>query len=96
MGVIGLDDDLCRLYLSLPGTADVPQPPVQLRGIRRLTLRKGRSQRVAFTLDERAFSHWSTAANGWRVSAGCAGILVGTSSRNLPLRATMAVGGGRC
>jgi beta-glucosidase len=85
-----------QLYLSLPGAPGVSQPPVQLRGFRRLSLRRGKSARIAFTLDERAFSHWSTEAGGWRVAPGCAGVLVGTSSRDLPLRGTIALGGARC
>jgi beta-glucosidase len=86
-----------QLYLSLPSPGPgVVQPPSQLRGFRKLELRKGRSKTVTFVLDERAFSYWDTAAHGWRVAPGCAGIMIGTSSRYLPLRATMALGGASC
>ena len=51
---------------------------------------------MRFTLDERAFSYWSTAANGWRIAPGCYSVEVGPSSRNLPLRSAIARGGAAC
>jgi beta-glucosidase len=51
---------------------------------------------VSFPLDDRSFSYWDTAANAWKIAPGCYGIFVGTSSRDLPLRGTLARGGGRC
>lgn len=64
----------------------VVQPPWQLKGFRRVSLRPGESRRVRFRLNRRAFSYWSTAADGWRVARGCYRIAVGESSRDLPLR----------
>jgi beta-glucosidase len=85
-----------QLYLGLPGARGLVQPPRQLRGFRRVALRPGRRARVRFRLDERAFSHWDARRNRWAVTRGCYRVFVGSSSRALPLRRTIGVGGARC
>ena len=86
-----------QLYLGLPAPdASTVQPPRQLRGFDKVALAPGQTKRVRFTLDERAFSYWSTAANDWRIAPGCYSVEVGTSSRNLPLRSAIARGGAAC
>jgi beta-glucosidase len=74
----------------------VVQPPKQLKGFRRVTLRRESSTRVAFAIDRRALSYWNTAAGGWRVAPGCYRVMVGRSSRAILRRATLAVGGASC
>jgi beta-glucosidase len=85
-----------ELYVSLPSLPGVPEPPSQLKGFAKLQLAPGQSQRVTMPLDARAFSYWSDAANAWRIAPGCDRIAVGTSSRQLPLTASIAVGGASC
>jgi Fibronectin type III-like domain len=51
---------------------------------------------VKLPLDFRSLAHWSDAAHRWKVSSGCYRVLVGDSSRDLPLSATIAVGGAHC
>ena len=85
-----------ELYLGLPALPGVAQPPNQLKGFAKVQLAPGESERVSMPLDTRAFSYWSDAANGWRVAAGCVKVRVGDSSRHLPLRGRLAVGGGAC
>jgi len=76
-----------QLYLGLPSPGPgVVQPPRQLRGFAKLRLRPGQSRRVRFGVDRRALSYWDTGAGGWRVAPGCYHVMVGSSSRNLPLR----------
>lgn len=79
-----------QLYLSLPATGAVPQPPKALKGFERIKLAPGRSKRVRFRLNRRAFSHWDVGQNRWERSPGCARVLVGRSSRKTPLRAPIA------
>ncbi|MEA2124545.1 MAG: beta-glucosidase [Solirubrobacteraceae bacterium] len=79
-----------QLYVGMPALADGPMPPWQLKGYRKVTLKPGRSRRVRFTLDRRAFSHWDNDADGWAVTPGCYRIGVGTSSRDLPLQGVIA------
>ena len=58
--------------------------------------RPGESRTVAMNLTARSFSFWSTAVHGWRRARGCVRVMVGTSSRDLPLRRTLSQGGARC
>ena len=85
-----------ELYVSLPSLAGVPEPPWQLKGFAKVALAPGQSRRVSLSLDARSFSYWSDAARGWRIGRGCVKIAVGSSSRDLPLRAAMAQGGAIC
>ncbi|MDQ3740714.1 MAG: glycoside hydrolase family 3 C-terminal domain-containing protein, partial [Actinomycetota bacterium] len=82
-----------QLYVGMPEPREgVVQPPWQLKGFERVTLDPGERRRVRMALDERAFSYWDTAANGWRVARGCYRVGVGPSSRDLPLQATIGRG----
>ena len=86
-----------QLYLGLPEPrAGVVQPPRQLKGFARVTLAPGAARRVSFTLGERDFQYWDTPANGWRTAAGCYRVMVGRSSRDLPLGGAISRGGARC
>ena len=82
-----------QLYLSLPSTRAVPQPPKALKGFKRIELAPGRTKRVRFALDKRAFSYWNARQDQWQVVSGCARVLVGSSSRKTPLKAPIAPSG---
>jgi beta-glucosidase len=85
-----------QLYVGLPSSASVPQPPAQLRGIAKLQLAPGKRARVRFALDARSLSYWDTGLGSWRVGRGCYRVMVGSSSRDLPLRGAFGRGGTRC
>ena len=79
--------DVVQAYVGDP--AATGEPPRQLKGFEKVTLAPGRTRQVTIELDPRAFAQWDTAANGWTVAAGRYQVLVGDSSANLPLRATV-------
>ncbi len=83
--------DVVQLYLDEPAAAG--QPPRQLEGFQRVTLRPGQSTIVRFRLNGHELSYWNDAANGWVVPAGQFGVYVGDSSAlaNLPLRGSFTV-----
>jgi beta-glucosidase len=86
-----------QLYLGLPEpSADVPQPPRQLKGARRITLEPGQRRRVRFDIGERALSYWEKDSATWQVARGCYRVFVGSSSRSIAGRAAFGVGGARC
>jgi beta-glucosidase len=74
-----------QLYLGLPSSRAVPEPPRQLRGYRKLRVRPGRSRLVRFKVRDRDLAHWSTRAGGWRIAPGSHRVYVGFSSRNVKL-----------
>jgi len=66
--------------------AGAPNPMQELRGFAKLRLSPGRSQRVSFELDERAFSWWSAETHRWTLDPGEFEIRIGASSRDIRLR----------
>ena len=83
--------DVPQLYLDDPASAG--EPPRQLKGFQKVTLRPGQSTTVRFTLTGHDLSYWNDVANGWVVPDGHFGVYVGDSSAlaNLPLRGRFTV-----
>jgi beta-glucosidase len=61
-----------------------------------VALAPGRSARVRFILAPRALSHWDDATGSWQIAPGCYRVMLGSSSRDTPLRARLPIAGGRC
>jgi beta-glucosidase len=78
-----------QLYVNQPAANG--EPPHQLKGYQKVTLNPGQSQAVQFTLTAHDLAHWSTTTNAWTTNPGAYQILVGNSSRNLPLTGTLTV-----
>jgi beta-glucosidase len=85
--------EIAQLYVTDPAAGE---PPIQLKGFRKVALRPGQSRTVTMQLDQRAFSVWKTSTHAWYVTPGCYQISVGGSSANLPLHAALPRAGGRC
>jgi beta-glucosidase len=83
--------DVVQLYLSDPKAAG--EPPRQLIGFRRVSLKPGRSARVRFTITPRDTWWWDGRASGWTQSTGTYTVRVGDSSAlaNLPLKGSFRV-----
>jgi beta-glucosidase len=84
--------DVAQLYLSDPAAAT--EPPRQLKGFQKVTLRPGQSATVRFGLNGHDLSYWNSAANRWVVPAGQFGVYLGDSSAlaGLPLHGGFTVG----
>ncbi|MGZ4200987.1 MAG: beta-glucosidase [Thermoleophilaceae bacterium] len=82
--------EVVQLYVGDPASS--AEPPKQLKGYRKVWLEPGQSARVTLPLDKRSFAHWDDARHGWSVSAGSYRVLVGGSSRDLPLQGSVSVG----
>lgn len=86
-----------QLYVRLPApSARIPQPPKQLKGFVKLTLAPGASKRVVLPLTQRDLSYWDEASGSWKVAPGCYKVMVGNSSRDLPLSGAFGRGGASC
>jgi beta-glucosidase len=81
--------DVVQLYVGDPASAG--EPPHQLKGFQRITLNPGKSATVAFHVSAYDLSQWITSAGEWKATAGTYKILVGDSSRNLPLSGSVVV-----
>jgi beta-glucosidase len=83
--------DAAQLYVDDPAVAG--EPPRQLKGFQKVTLRPGQSARVHFTLTGQDLSYWDDTANGWVLPDGRFKVYVGDSSAlsGLPLRGAFDV-----
>jgi beta-glucosidase len=81
--------DVVQVYVSAPAAAG--EPPRQLKGFAKVTVQPGQMKHVTVALDPRAFSVWNTGAGAWTTVAGQHTVLVGDSSRNTPVQATVTV-----
>ncbi|OLE22741.1 MAG: glycosyl hydrolase [Actinobacteria bacterium 13_1_20CM_3_71_11] len=78
--------DVVQVYVAAPSSAG--EPPRQLKGFAKVSLNPGETRRVSITLQDRAFSVW----NGqWTTVPGKHTVLVGDSSRNLPLQGAITI-----
>jgi beta-glucosidase len=86
--------EIVQLYLGLPATADVPQPPRELKHFAKIPLQPGQTAHVRFELDGQALACWDDDYYAWEVLPGPYRVMVGGSSRNTPLAGTFEVKGG--
>ena len=83
--------DVAQLYIGDPAAAG--EPPRQLEGFQRVTLRAHQSRTVTFTITGHELSYFDTAADGWTLPNGSFTLYVGDSSAlsSLPLRGHLNV-----
>jgi beta-glucosidase len=67
------------------------RPPKELKGFAKVALQPGETQTVAVTLDPRAFACYDPVRRAWAAESGAFDILVGQSSADLPLSATVTL-----
>ncbi|KAI8673277.1 Beta-glucosidase [Fusarium keratoplasticum] len=78
--------EVVELYVSLGG----PEEPVRvLRGFDRIFLDPGASATFSASLNRRDLSNWDINLQNWEVTEHQKTVYIGSSSRNLPLSATL-------
>src|SRR5262249_41192229 len=78
--------EVVQVYVGLPSTDGVPQPPKQLKGFQKVSLDPGKQTRVRIVLDARSLSYWDVKSHSWAVEPGDYSVMVGASSRDVRLR----------
>jgi beta-glucosidase len=78
--------EVVQLYIH-DGHSKVDRPVKELKGFERVELKAGESKDVTFTLDRDSFAYYSMAKHEWIAEPGKFEILVGTSSRDIRLKA---------
>jgi beta-glucosidase len=78
------------MYVGFPAAAQ--EPPRQLKGFEKVSLKPGESRTVSFSLDRDALSAWDESIHGWKEHAGAYTVEVGRSSRDLALKGTFTIG----
>jgi beta-glucosidase len=74
-------DEACSAY----------RPAQELKAFAKVRLEPGETRRMALELDRSAFAFWDAGSDGWLVEPGVFEIRVGTSSRDIRLRARLEV-----
>ncbi len=77
--------EVVQLYVE-PVNPAVVRPVRELKGFTKVQLQPGEKRTVRLTLNARAFSYYSPERKAWVADAGEYRIVVGRSSRDLPLR----------
>jgi beta-glucosidase len=75
--------EVAQLYLTDPSAAG--EPPYQLKGFQKVTLRPGQSQRITFEITRQDMSYYQTATSSWQVAPGAYRVSVGSNERDLPV-----------
>ncbi|MFT3830527.1 MAG: glycoside hydrolase family 3 C-terminal domain-containing protein [Opitutaceae bacterium] len=78
--------EVVQVYVE-PVAPAVERPVRELKGFAKVSLRTGEMRTVRIALGARAFSYYSPERRAWIADAGAYRIVVGRSSRDLPLRA---------
>ncbi len=78
--------EIAQVYLALPANAG--EPFNRLVAWQRVQLAPGESKEISLTLDPTYLSIFDEKKNGWQTVSGEYKVMVGTSSRNLPLSAS--------
>ncbi|MFC6826764.1 beta-glucosidase [Halopelagius fulvigenes] len=81
--------EVVQLYVG-DRDASVERPPKELKAFEKVRLSPGEETTVEFELDEEAFSFYHP-EDGWTVEAGAFDVLVGSSSRDVRAKDTIAV-----
>ena len=81
--------EIAELYIQ-DMESTLPRPVKELKGFTKVNLKPGESTEVTIPLDESSFSYFDP-EKGWTLEPGDFEILVGPSSRQLPLHSTINV-----
>ncbi len=81
--------EVVQLYLSSPAAAE--EPPKQLKGFEKVLLKPGEGKVVEMKLDQDSLAAYDAESHGWKVNPGTYSVMVGGSSRDLPLRGSFTI-----
>jgi beta-glucosidase len=78
--------EVVQLYVH-DGHSSVPRPEQELKGFSKVLLAPGETKTVTIGLTPRSFAYYSPEKHAWLADAGSFGIQLGSSSRDIRLRA---------
>jgi beta-glucosidase len=82
--------EVVQLYVH-DGHSKIDRPSHELKGFQRVDLKPDQEQTLEFNLDRAALSYWSPDKKGWVSDPGKFEIQVGSSSRDVRLRAPLVL-----
>ncbi len=84
-------EEVVQLYVNRP-ESEVEFPPKELKAFRRVRVAPGKTARVTLTFPVNALQHWDEALQDWALEPGTIELWVGTSSDDIRLKKSVAVG----
>ena len=81
--------DVVQVYVGEPAAAK--EPPSQLKGFAKVSLRPGERKQVTIALTVKSFASWSEGSHGWELLPGTYDFKVGESSRDFLLHGQMTL-----
>ncbi|WP_340389928.1 fibronectin type III-like domain-contianing protein [Paenibacillus sp. FSL E2-0151] len=87
---IRLGKETVQLYVR-DVASSVIRPEKELKGFEKIELAPGETITVTFTLDKRSFAYYNVDLSDWHVESGEFELLIGSSSRDITLRASVTV-----
>ncbi len=81
--------EVAQVYVHKPDSK-VERAPRELKGFKRVELKAGESKQVTVKIPRMEFAYYDADAKKWTVEPGSYEILVGNSSRDLPLHTTVS------
>lgn len=87
-------DEVCQLYVSYPGSK-VERPLKQLRGFKRVYVRKGETVTVTIPLKSEDLKYWDTEQQQWTLEPGKVGFFIGPSSADKRLEGEIMIVSGK-
>ena len=82
--------EVAQLYVN-DVESTIYRPVKELRGFKKVFLKAGEEKEIEITLDKRAFAYYNVNIGDWHVESGEFKILVGASSRDIRLEASVNV-----
>jgi len=79
--------EVAQLYVHIPGG-----PVKQLRGFSKVEISPGESAEITFSLTRKDLSDWNTNDQRWNLQQATYNVMVGASSRILPLTGDLVIG----
>jgi beta-glucosidase len=84
--------EIVQLYISKPD-AVIFRPEKELKGFAKVWLEPGQSERISIPLDNTAFRYFDTSTGGFEIETGEYRIMLGASSRDIRLAASVWTAG---
>lgn len=83
-------EEVAEVYVERP-ESKIERAKIELKGFQRVALNGGESKTVTISIPLTSLRHWDETTHDWTLEKGAAKILVGTSSANLPISATVNI-----
>lgn len=84
-------EEVVQVYLGLPPTQELPQPPLQLKHFAKVPLEPGQTAHIRFALNGQSLACWDSNYYRWTILPGTYRVMVGSSSRDIRLEGAFTV-----